>query len=308
MNKFFFTVIFFFAAILSLSAGEIKHRFICVDNGYNQLIHIDETGINPNWVVPIPDGSRDLLLVNSDEILVSHRGGAHLYSIKDGTLVESYDDLFKYPRHYIETVIKSNDGGYLVGSNRRNGKVEIFWVNSDWTNKKLMSKIVKPMTGRFSGDPGLRLMRKNSKGQLLITQIITIPSKGTQYFVAAVKPEFSAKVEWQALLPGKGYAAMEQPDGTVVVSTGGAISIVFINSDGETIRTLGGDQFAGQGVSWFSGFDMSPEGTVVVANWLGHGHEGDGPHLLEFSLENELLWSWADHQLADRVTNVILLD
>ena len=45
-----------------------------------------------------------------------------------------------------------------------------------------------------------------------------------------------------------------------------------------------------------------------MANWLGHGKQGKAPHLIEFSPNNKVVWTWANHKTARQVTNVLLLD
>ena len=62
------------------------------------------------------------------------------------------------------------------------------------------------------------------------------------------------------------------------------------------------------GLDWFSGFQLLPDGHVLAANWLGHGKQGTGPHLVEFDRGNRVVWKWEDHQQAATITNVLVLD
>jgi len=62
------------------------------------------------------------------------------------------------------------------------------------------------------------------------------------------------------------------------------------------------------GLDFCSGWDLLPNGNRVMANWLGHGKHGQGVHLAEFTARNRLVWQWADHHLAQQVTNVLVLD
>ena len=43
-----------------------------------------------------------------------------------------------------------------------------------------------------------------------------------------------------------------------------------------------------------SGYDPLPNGNVVIANWRGHGFDGESKHLFEFNADNEIVWSWDD--------------
>ena len=53
---------------------------------------------------------------------------------------------------------------------------------------------------------------------------------------------------------------------------------------------------------------MLKNGNVVVANWRGHGYEGDGPHIIEFDADNRVVWTWAELTKAKYVTNVLVLE
>ncbi len=109
-------------------------------------------------------------------------------------------------------------------------------------------------------------------------------------------------------LPGKGYLGLIQPGGSILASTGHDVSIVRLDSDGGQKVVAGGKAHSESGLLWFSGFDVLDNGNIVVANWCGHGHAGEGPHLIEFHTDNRIVWKWADHQAAMQVTNVLILD
>ncbi len=72
-------------AIASMATAEdIKHRWVCVDNGANRLIHVDQNDTSKNWSITIPGGSRDLQLLGDGKLLVSHGNGAAEYRLADG--------------------------------------------------------------------------------------------------------------------------------------------------------------------------------------------------------------------------------
>jgi hypothetical protein len=84
--------------------------------------------------------------------------------------------------------------------------------------------------------------------------------------------------------------------------------VVELNVAGEIVSFVGGKQEHPElGLDFCSGWDLLPCGNIVMANWLGHNKHGAGPHLIEFSRDNEVVWSWADHEVATQVTNVKML-
>ena len=49
-------------------------------------------------------------------------------------------------------------------------------------------------------------------------------------------------------------------------------------------------------------------GNILIANWLGDGNTGTGPHAVEFDANNNLVWSWKDFSAAQTVTNVLVIE
>ena len=81
------TAILFLAVctLVAVATGaETKHRWVCVDNGANRLIHVDQNDTARDWTVAIPGGSRDLQSLGDGKLLVSHGNGAAVYDLSDG--------------------------------------------------------------------------------------------------------------------------------------------------------------------------------------------------------------------------------
>jgi hypothetical protein len=123
-----------------------------------------------------------------------------------------------------------------------------------------------------------------------------------------VEIDAGGSVAWTAALPGKGYQAERQTDGSTWVSTGDACAVVVFDHAGQQMRRLGGMEDHPQArLLWFSGFQILRDGGVVAANWCGHGHLGKGPHAVRFDRENRLIWSWEDHLLVRTATNLLII-
>ena len=81
------------------------------------------------------------------------------------------------------------------------------------------------------------------------------------------------------------------------------------HAQGNVVHIWGGqDKHTDVDLTWFSGFDVLENGNVVVANWRGHGYEGDGPQIIEFDADNRVVWTWAELAKAKYVTNVLVLE
>ncbi len=105
------------------------------------------------------------------------------------------------------------------------------------------------------------------------------------------------------------YAAVRVSDSCVWVSTGYGNSLIRIDGD----STLTGYTAREEDHSHeFAGFQVLPDGRVVVANWQGHGdgHGGEGHQFLQFDVDSrEVNWYW--DQEADRISsinNILVVD
>lgn len=266
--------------------GPAKHRFLGIDNGRNRLLCVDQHDAAKSWSVPIPPGSRDLQLLDRDRVLVSHANGAAEYDLATGRKLDWVVDRYQQ----INSAQRLADGHTLLGANTRAGVV---LYELDRGGREVGTRVLK-------GLKDLRLLRPVGEGHVLMT--VADPCR-------VVEVDGRGKIAWQAPLPGKGYEAVRLPNGRTMVSTGGALTVIELDPAGKVTLTVGGQKaHPDLGLGWFSGFDLLPNGHIVVANWLGHGKQGKGPHVVEFDRNNRLVWKWEDYRQAATVTNVLVLD
>lgn len=286
-----------FAIILFLSLATAPafagHRFVCVDNGANRLVCVDQNHPARGWSVAIPAGSRDLQRLAGGRLLVSHGNGCGIHDLKDGRCLwrtEGFSGV-QTARHVVDR------DELMLGAAAKDA-IEFHFLKREGEGFQKSGRVVR-VTGV---DPGLlRLARFTDNGRVLFT---------TGNPVRVVEWDLAANREvWSAPLPGKGYVAVRRPDGTTVATTGGAVSVVEIARDGKITKTWLGEAYRKPyRLDWLSGFDILPNGHLVVANWLGHGAQGKGPHVIEVDADSRLVWSWEDHTAAKQVTNLLMLD
>ncbi len=266
------------------SAKEIKHHWVCVDNGNNLLLRVNQIQPDKSWSKPIPPGSRDLQLVGEgNRILVSHGNGAAEYSLGNGAptswAVTRYSD--------IQSAVRLLNGHTLLA--RVDGTV--FEVDAD--GKEIASAHPQEKLN-------VRLMRVLDNGNLLL-------AGATPKAILALARD--GRIVRKIPLPGKSYTAVRVANGHYRSGIGEECKIVEVDSEGKLCWFVGGKaEHPGIGLDFFSGWDTLPNGNIVVANWLGHGKQGKGCHLAEFTRDNKLVWTWQDHALAKQVTNVKMIE
>ncbi len=51
-----------------------------------------------------------------------------------------------------------------------------------------------------------------------------------------------------------------------------------------------------------------PNGNTVLTNWVGHGHFGKAPHIIEVTADKKVVWTFNDHKTMKTISNIQLLD
>lgn len=280
--------LFIILSILStfVFSEQVKHRFICIDNGGNQLVHVNQFDKTKNWKTKLPAGSRDLQILGNNKILVSHGDGAAEYSLTDGKLLKVIAKGIKQ----IQSARRLKDGKTVTLS--ISGEITEFDQNNNFLRKfKIDQKGLD-----------LRLLRTTPNGNYLV-------GAKKPFAVLEVSPK-DGKVIKTYSLPHKGYKAILTDKDTILASTGDAVKVVEIDpKTNKVFSYVGGKEDHPElGLDFFSGFDLLANGNIVAANWLGHGKHGTASHLIEFDRKNGVVWEWADHKMARQITNLLVLD
>ncbi len=264
----------------------VQHRFLAVDNGGNLLIYVDQFHPEKSWSVPIPAGSRDIQVLGADanaKVLVSHGNGAAEYDLATGKKLAWAVDRYKG----IQSSIRLADGNTLLCS------AEATIYTLDAAGKELSVAKCKEKVN-------CRLMRLLDNGNLLI---------GLAHPFAIMEMTRDGDVVRKIETKGKGYKALQLPSGNYLSSAGDESKLVELDKSGKEVSFVGGKkEHPALGLDFISGWDMLPNGNKVLANWLGHGKQGTGVHIVEFTPDNKAVWQWADHKLAKQITNVKILE
>jgi hypothetical protein len=161
-----------------------------------------------------------------------------------------------------------------------------------------------------------RLARRLSNGNTLITGDLNNDLKFKVFEVNA-----TGAIVWQQLLyGGKGYVANRLANGDTQASMGpvGDLyqagkddnKVLQIRPTGTVVKFWGGmANHPTAQLRKFSGYGVVPgSGNILVANWLGDGNVGTGPHAVEFDASNNLVWSWKNFSAAQTVTNLLVIE
>ena len=121
--------------------------------------------------------------------------------------------------------------------------------------------------------------------------------------------DLEGKILKEIPLRDKGYKVLLQTNGNYLSTFGDEVKVVEHNEKGEVLNYVGGiPDHKNLKLDYASGWDLLPNGNIVLCNWLGHDKHGSAPHLIEFTRDNKVVWLWEDHKMAHQITNVLFLN
>lgn len=318
------------AAVLG-RAEPLRHAFLAIDEGMNNLLYIDQWNASKNWIVPIKEGHpRDMQLVGGGRLLISTDAGYNEYDIATGRILK---EVARY--HDISSARRLPNGHTLVAG-----------VDFDGPKTNKGTSPVGDPTGRhivvgdFDGEDHevsrvtyvgdyVRIMRETAAETFLFGQnmlfkegdgkgnfIWEIEVPGIQDHRAPGKPPIQPHA-WMALRLPNGHTLMSSGYGT---SQGdGSAFMVEVDIAGKVVRRFGDASQVPAEVHpyFYAMFQLLPSGTgkrtaydVVVANWQGHGknHGTSGVQVLEFDPKGAIVWQWSDSRIISSIQGILVLD
>jgi hypothetical protein len=270
---------------------KIQHRFLAIDEGLANLLHVDELDSSKNWIVPIGHPqARDMQLVGGNRVLIGHHHGWTEFNLTDGSVASStvgYEG--------ITAVRRQPNGNTILAGVDIAGATGVVVLELDESGQEIHRAL-------FPGDY-VRLIRQTSQGTYLMScnEQIREGNREGEYIA-----EFPVEGFYHA------WKSLRLPNGNLLVSAGYGAFMVELDATGQVVRKFGAkDQVPAEVNPFFYAmFQLLPNGHVVMANWQGHG-EGfgeSGIQLLEFNTAGEIVWSWSDSTKISSLQGVLVLD
>ncbi len=269
----------------------IQHRFLAIDEGLAQLLHIDESDPSKDWIVPVGHpAARDMQLVGGGRVLIGHHHGWSEFDIATGEVVR---EVAGYEG--VTAVRRQPDGSTLVAGVDVAGATGVVVLELDPAGAEIHRAL-------YPGDY-VRLIRQTADGTFLMScndRIREGDRTGNYLREYPVEGFYHA---WKAL---------RLPDGHQLVSAGYGAFMVKLDAAGNEVRRFGQKGRVPEAVNpfFYAMFQLLEDGHVVVANWQGHGPGfGDsGVQLLEFDEDGRLAWQWSDSSRISSLQGVLVLD
>jgi hypothetical protein len=114
--------------------------------------------------------------------------------------------------------------------------------------------------------------------------------RGSEYDAAG-------KEVWSAKLPTGVHSIVRLPNGNTMLAgtDSGPTGLREFNPAGELVWSLTNDDLADKPLKFTTGFQILPNGNILLTNWVGHGQFGKAPHILEVTRDKKVVWTFNDH-------------
>jgi hypothetical protein len=255
----------------------IDIRLLAVDEGRQQLSLVSTKDSIFHWMLDLADFplARDMQRLDDERVLVGYDHGFFELEWRTGRILANCNRW-----NEVTAVTRRPDGRTLVTGLDLDGQGGVTVLTLDAGGKVLH-------TARRDGDY-VRLMRVTPEGTYLLCTNDHI--KETDENLVEMR-RFSA--------PGFEHAwkAERRAGGSTWVSAGyGAFMAVF-DADGRLVHRFGaaGEVPAEVAPFFYATHSLLADGTLLVANWQGHGpgNGGKGAQLLHFRHDGELCATWS---------------
>lgn len=269
----------------------IQHRFLTIDEGLVQLLHVDEAHPENDWAVPIGHPqARDMQLIGGGRVLIGHHHGWSEFDIVTGAL------LFENTNYEGVTAVRRQPGGNtLLAGVDIAGITGVALVELDAAGNEIRKV-------RYEGDY-VRLIRQTARGTMLMSCNDRIREGDLEGNYLRDYPVEGFYHAWKSL---------RLPNEHLLVSAGYGAFMVELDADGGIVRKFGGKEQVPAGVNpfFYASFQLLPDGHIVLANWQGHGpgFGESGVQLLEFDENGAIVWQWSDAKRISSLQGLLVLD
>jgi hypothetical protein len=272
-----------------LNAAMQGHPFVCTDYTQGKVFMVSATG-KIEWECDGASNCNDIWILANGNLLFNT--GKGVKEVTRGKQVvfdyQSASDIYACQR--------LANGNTFIGECSAGRLLEV----------DPAGKIVKELRllpeGKDGGHAYMRNARRLDNGNYLVA-----------HYGEGVVREYDPQGKVLREIPAQGgpHSVVRLPDGNTLISCGdakGGSRVFEVDRDVKTVWQISGDELPGINPKFFAGLQRLPNGNTVLANWLGHGKFGEGPHLIEVTRDKKVVWTYGDNPSIKTISSVELLD
>lgn len=265
------------------------HRFACADYTQGKVFIVNDDG-KVEWEHPAPSCNELWALPNGNLLFTTGHGVKEV--TREKKVVFSYES-----ESEIYACQRLANGNTFIGECNSGRLLEV------GPSGKLVKEIRLLPEGKSGGHAYMRNARRLANGHYLVA-----------HYGEQVVREYDAdgKMVQEIPAPGGPHSVVRLSDGHTLIGCGDLVKdgtrVFETDAAGKTVWEVRSGDLPGISLKFMAGLHRLPNGNTVMSNWQGHGHLGNGPHLIEVTPDKKVVWTFADHTAMKTVSSVQLLD
>jgi len=264
------------------------HLFACTDYSQGKVFIVNEEG-QIQWQYDAAN-CNDLWVLSNGNLLFNTGHGVKEVT-RDKEVVFNYES-----KSEIYACQRLANGNTFVGECNGGRLLEIM---PDGT---IVKEIKLLPDGEDGGHVYMRNARVLENGHYLVA-----------HYGAEVVKEYDpdGKVIREIAAPGGPHSVCRLSNGNTIVSCGDmkqSAWIFEIDANDNIVWKIEQKELPGITFQFLTGFQRLSNGNTIISNWLGHGHFGEEPHIMEVTPDKKVIWTFQDHEHMKTVSSVMLLD
>ncbi len=284
-----------FCGLISLSqptkAAEspLRHRFAAADYSQGKVFIVSAEG-KVEWEYDAPSCDDLWVLPNGNLLFNTGHGAKEVARGKQ--VVFSYES-----KSEVYACQRLPNGRTFIGECNAGRLLELD------SSGAIVKEIRLLPAGKDGGHLYMRNARRLPDGHYLVT-----------HYGEQVVREYDSdgRVLREIPAPGGPHSAIRLPNGNTLIAVGDMVKegnrVFEVDAKGAVVWGIRQDELPGITIQFAAGLQRLLNGNTVFSNWLGHGHFGEAPHLIEVTRDKKVLWTFADHQMMKTASSVLILD
>ena len=277
------------ASLLLVTAAQAAHPFLGCDYGGGKVCVVSDKGeITWQWDCKSP---QDCWKLASGNYLFCFATGA-LEVTPEKKVVWEYKAPTDVPVE-VHSCQPLPDGNVLVTECGTSRIIEVDRAGKIAKEIKLVTAPEIKLHNQFRGT------RKLPNGHY----IVCFKGEGK-----IVELDGAGKVLRAIKVPGDPHAAVTLPDGHLLVDCGDGHKVIEFDAQEKIVWELNENDLPGNTLRLMAGCQRLANGNTVFCVYLGHGHLGQQPQVIEVTRDKKVVWEVADHAHFKTINQIFLLD
>lgn len=277
--------------LLGATALQAAHPFLACDYGGNKVCRVSAEG-KIEWQYDCKNPQDVWLLPNGNYLFCYISGAVEVTPDAEKKVVWEY----KAPtdvKNEVHACQPLPDGKVMiveVGTSR------IIEVGRD-------GKIAKEI--KLTTDPKVKMHNQYRGTRKLKNGHYLVCFKGEGKIVEL---DGNGKVLKETKVPGDPHEVVPLKNGGMLVTCGDGHKVLEFDAKGNIVWELNENDLEGNPLRLMAGCQRLPNGNTIFCNYLGHGHLGEQPQVLEVTRDKKVVWTVADHAQFKTINQIQLLD